>query len=74
MVARIKKIVKKLGLEDIGEAAFDDKTCQDCGTELRFGKDRQEYIWSYCPKCQKKITTVLIPRFQPSIKVTSHDD
>jgi len=69
-----KKIAKKLDLEDVGEATFGDKSCQDCGTALRFGKDEREYTWSYCPKCRKRISTVLIPRFQPPIPVTPHDD
>ena len=69
-----KIIAKKLGLNDMGKATIGDKTCQDCGANLRFGKDEQEYTWSYCPKCQKKIVTVFIPRFQPPIEVAPHND
>lgn len=73
-MANFRRIARKLELEDEGEAAFGDKVCPDCGTGLRFGKDGQEYTWSYCPKCRKKIQSVLMPRFPPGIKVSSHND
>lgn len=69
-----KKVAKRLGLEDVGEATIGDKVCPDCGTALRLGKDGQNYTWGYCPKCRKKTKTVFIPRFQPGIKVEPHDD
>jgi predicted Zn-ribbon and HTH transcriptional regulator len=77
-MANFRKIAKKLGLKDLGKAEIlrvggNDK-CPDCGTELRLGEDRHEYQWSYCPKCQKKIKTIAMPRFQPGIKVEPHND
>jgi len=53
-----KKVAKKLGLEDLGKAKLGDKICKDCGTELQFGEDEQGNVWSYCPKCQKKIAVI----------------
>jgi len=73
-MANFNRIAKKLGLEDAGEATIGDKNCRECGTRLRFGKDGQDYTWSYCPKCQKRIDTVFMPRLQPGIKVAPHDD
>jgi hypothetical protein len=69
-----KKIAKKLGLEDIGEATIGEETCRDCGTKLRFGEDKYDSVWSYCPECQKKIASFCIIRFQPLIKVASRND
>lgn len=69
-----KKIAKQLGLKDEGKAAFGDKVCSECGTDLRFGTDKNKYTWSYCPKCRKKIQTVLMPRFSPGIKIFNHKD
>ncbi len=72
-MTNFKKIAEKLGLKDTGESWIGDKFCQDCSSELRFGKDEQGCILSYCPKCQKKIATVFTPRFQ-TIKISPHDD
>lgn len=71
---KFKRIAKKLGLKDIGKTTIGNKTCQECGTELRFGKDKRDYTLSYCPNCQKIIATVFIPRFEPTIIVPPHDD
>ena len=71
-----KRIAKRLGLEDLGEAMIGDRVCKDCGTKLRFGKNQQEDVVSYCPKCQKIIATIERLRFPPSLmlKIPRHDD
>ena len=73
-MANFNKIAKKLGLEDLDQDFPGDKTCKDCGSKLRLGKDEHDYQWSYCPKCQVRVRTVAIPRFSPTIKVLPHDD
>ena len=74
IIIDFKKMAKGLNLEDIGAASFGEKSCQCCGIGLRFGKDSKGYVWSYCPKCQKRISTVLMPRFQPTTKLLPHED
>lgn len=69
-----KKTAKKLELIDLEKAPFLDRTCPECGLGLRFGQDSRGSIWSYCPKCQKRIETVLIPRFSETIRLLPHDD
>ena len=77
-MANFGKIAKKLGLKDLGKLEIlrftGGEKCSECGADLRVGEDPQKYQWSYCPKCQKKIRTITIPRFQPGIKVEPHND
>jgi len=77
-MANFKKIAKKLGLKDLGSPEImkfvGGEQCPECGTKLRLGEDQQKYQWSYCPKCQKKVKTIAIPRFPPGIKVEPHNN
>lgn len=66
-----KKVANRLNLKDLGRPEIlrvgNNDKCPKCGSKLRLGEDRNKYQWSYCPKCQKKIKTITIPRFQPGI-------
>ena len=75
-MANFKEVAKRLGLEDIEKSISPmpyDKSCNDCNTKLRLGRDNQGCVWNYCPTCRKKIETIFAPRFQ-LIKVKPHDD
>jgi hypothetical protein len=73
-MANFRKIAIKLGLEDMGKTKFEEMIHDTCGQTLRFGKDKDNYIWSYCPRCQIKIMTILMPRFSFRIKLSSCND
>jgi hypothetical protein len=73
-MAKFDRIAGMLGLEDVGEIRIGDRTCPDCRTGLRLGKDRQGNIDSYCPKCLKTIATVFTPRVGARRRVPPHDD
>ena len=75
-MAKFDRIAGRLGLEDVGEVRIGDRTCPDCKTGLRLGKDGQGDILDYCPKCLKTIGTgtVFTPRVGARIRVPFHDD
>ena len=86
-MAHYNKIAKKLGLKDIEnpkQLGFGEVLCEDCGTKLRLGeeilpKDKVKKIYpnifSYCPKCKKRINVVFVPRFpNPPIEFETHKD
>jgi len=69
-----RKVAKKLGLKDVGKATLFATICDNCGEELRSGRDQFGQTHIYCPKCKKIIATVKIPRFSPPQKFPPHDD
>ena len=82
-MANFKKIAKKLGLEDVGEAESGTTVCSDCNTQLRLGVEKLDKemkakvtkkTFAYCPKCRKRAYLAFEERFPPGIKFASHDD
>ncbi|MFC1663795.1 hypothetical protein ACFL0A_01590 [Patescibacteria group bacterium] len=68
------RIAKKLGLEDEGKLEVGDNKCPECGEQLRLGRDKDDYIQSYCPKCEEIIETIFIPKHRPGVKLRPHSD
>jgi len=64
----------ELGLKKVHKGFFGKHKCNDCGGELHFGEDKNDYVWAYCPKCRKIIKTVAIPRFRPPIRIEPDND
>jgi len=60
----MKAIAKKLGLKDQG--IYPDHRCA-CGVNTRLGKDTDDLIWSWCPKCKCKFNIVSVPKFSYGI-------
>ena len=70
---KFKSVAKKLSLKDTGKVKTGNKTCLDCGGELRYGKDKRNYTVKYCPNCRKIINVVFSSREPPILSLSCED-
>ena len=52
------KAAKKMKLDFRG--VYSNRKCPECDSQILLGNDGQ-HIWSFCPKCKKKINIVAEP-------------